>query len=223
MSNKPSNPKDIMGIAKACLSAIPTIALWELGLAMLEGALKYGRHNYRGVGVRASVYYDAQNRHTDAWWEGEDIDPDSGLSHITKAIATLVVLRDAMIRGNFEDDRPPSSAPGWMSRFNDHAAMLLEKYKDRNPKHYTIADMMPEPLQPLDDVQRALDQFDPAPHYHPERPAELNVVYHTDQRPNGQSGYTIGQPHPSQSVGVDAPDAGDIGKPLGAPNDPWAL
>ena len=126
---KPSNPKDRLGVLKACLSVIPFPVLWELGLAMLEGALKYGRHNYRVIGVRASVYYDAvMARHMPAWWEGEDIDADSGLSHVTKAIASLVVLRDAMIRGNWVDDRPPRTDPAVLQEINSKVKALLEKY-----------------------------------------------------------------------------------------------
>lgn len=130
MGKKPSNPKDVVGIKKVPRSVLPLPVLWELGLAMLEGALKYGRHNYRAVGVRASVYYDAANRHLDAWWEGEDFDPDSQLSHVCKAIASLVVLRDGMIRGNWVDDRPPRSQPGIMGQLNNHVELLLKKYPD---------------------------------------------------------------------------------------------
>lgn len=127
--SKPSNPKDAMGILKVPLSTIPIPVLWELGLAMLEGALKYGRHNYRVVGVRASVYYDAvMARHLPAWWEGEDIDPLSGVNHVTKAIASLVVLRDSMIRGNWVDDRPPKSDPALIEQYNQKVKELLEKY-----------------------------------------------------------------------------------------------
>ena len=98
---------------------------------MLEGARKYGRHNYRVSGVRASVYYDAVvNRHLADFWEGEDIDPDSGLSHITKAIAGLVVLRDSMIQGNWIDDRPPPSPPGWLAEMNAKAAAIVAKYPE---------------------------------------------------------------------------------------------
>lgn len=118
---KASNPKDVLGIRKVPRSVIPVAVLWELGdpstipapviwelaVAMFEGALKYARHNYRAVGVRASVYYDALNRHVDAWWDGQDTDPDSDLHHVTKAIATLFILRDSMIRGNWVDDRAP--------------------------------------------------------------------------------------------------------------------
>lgn len=130
-SVKPSNPKDAVGIKKVPASVIPAPVVGELGLAMLEGALKYGRHNYRKVGVRASVYYDAvMARHMPAWWEGEDIDPESGLSHITKAIASLVVLRDSMIRGNWVDDRPPKSNTEWINELNKKAAALIEKYPD---------------------------------------------------------------------------------------------
>jgi len=107
VSRKPSNPKDAIAVRKRKSSTVPQLVLAELGVAMLEGAIKYGRHNYRAIGVKSSVYYDAACGHIDDWWEGEDIDPDSGISHITKAIASLVVLRDSMIFGSLNDDRPP--------------------------------------------------------------------------------------------------------------------
>ena len=109
MTTKDTNPKDAVGTAKwRQFCTVPLPPLWEVGVAMLEGARKYGRHNYRAAGVRASVYIDAAMGHLGQWWEGEDIDKDSGLSHITKAIATLFVMRDAMLMdGMFTDDRPP--------------------------------------------------------------------------------------------------------------------
>lgn len=139
MEVKDTNPKDAIGISKAPMSTVSAAVLMEVGVAMLEGASKYGRHNYRAAGVRASVYYDALMRHAMAWWEGEDNDPDSGMSHVTKAIATLVVLRDAMIQDKFTDDRPPRSAP-FLPALNDTAAALLVKHADKHPRHYTIED-----------------------------------------------------------------------------------
>lgn len=136
---KPSNPKDAIGIKKAPMSTVSAAVMAEVGVAMMEGALKYGRHNYRGVGVRASVYYDATMRHLFSWWEGEDIDPDSGLSHVTKAITSLTVLRDAMIQDMVEDDRPPRSA-NFYKELNERAKKLAEKYEGENPYHYTIKD-----------------------------------------------------------------------------------
>lgn len=136
---KASNPKDVVGSSKAPMSTVSAPVLAEIGVAMLEGALKYGRHNYRAAGVRASVYYDATMRHLMSWWEGEDLDPDSGLSHVTKAITSLVVLRDAMIQGKVVDDRPPGSEDFYTS-LNAHAKWLVEAYGDRAPKHYTRED-----------------------------------------------------------------------------------
>ena len=126
-SVKDSNPKDSIGVKKAPMSTVPSAVVMEIGLAMLEGALKYGRHNYRAIGVRASVYYDAFMRHTMAWWEGEDIDPESGLSHITKALASLAVLRDAMWNDKWVDDRPPSMTDGWVKQLNARAKELIDK------------------------------------------------------------------------------------------------
>lgn len=128
-SIKDSNPKDALGIAKVPMSTIPVPVMMEVALGLMEGGLKYGRHNYRAIGIRFSVYYDAAMRHIGAWWEGEDIDAASGLSHVTKAIATLVVLRDAMIQDKFVDDRPPATL-GFIEELNKKAAKLLEMYPE---------------------------------------------------------------------------------------------
>lgn len=110
MAKEAINPKDAIGRTKwRHYASVPVTVLWELGIAMYEGARKYRRYNYRVARVFASVYLDAAKGHMDQWWEGEDLDPDSGVSHITKAIATLVVMRDAMIQNMLEDDRPPKT------------------------------------------------------------------------------------------------------------------
>ena len=108
--SKESNPKDIRAVKKwGRFSCVPWPVIWEVCAALDEGSRKYGRHNWREAGVLYSVYFDATLRHLTAHWEHEDLDPDSGLSHITKAIASLIVLRDAMIQENYIDDRPPKS------------------------------------------------------------------------------------------------------------------
>lgn len=147
---KPSNPKDAVGIKKTPLSCLSMPVMLEAGVAMLEGALKYGRHNYRVVGVRASVYFDATMRHLASWWEGEDMDPDSGLSHITKAIVSLVVLRDAMLQNMWRDDRPPPAFHGWVDHLNECTKALLEKYPD------SVAPFTKEKPDPVDPVQQAI-------------------------------------------------------------------
>ncbi len=123
------NPKDAIGSAKAPSMTVPTTIQALDGLAMLEGALKYGRHNYRAAPVRASVYVDALERHLKSWIEGEEIDPDSDLPHLAKARACLGIILDAQICGTLIDDRPPAKVPpGFFAECNKKAAALVAKY-----------------------------------------------------------------------------------------------
>jgi hypothetical protein len=103
----------------------------EVGLAMMEGGCKYGTHNYREDGVRASTYINGVWRHLfQQWWDqGEDIDGDSFLNHVTKAIACLVVLRDSMLLGNFIDDRPIKQKDH-IPTFNEAASKLVDMFPD---------------------------------------------------------------------------------------------
>jgi hypothetical protein len=130
-TGKPTNPKDALGIKKAPTHLIPTGPLYEVGLAMLEGGRKYGAHNYRAVGTRATVYYNAIRRHIDAWLEGEDIDPDSGIHHLMKAAACCFVMRDSQLMGNDVDDRP-IQYPGKLdlNELNKQTEVIINKYPD---------------------------------------------------------------------------------------------
>lgn len=125
---KETNPKDAIGVRKVPTHHIPTGPLYYLGLAMLEGAIEYGSHNYREAGCRHSVYYDAAKRHIDAHWEGEDIDPKSGFPHLIKAAACCFVLMDSIMMKNDVDDRPlryPNGLP--IEQFNKMAGQLMDK------------------------------------------------------------------------------------------------
>lgn len=133
MTTKDTNPKDAIGSVKPPLSTIPCPVLFEIGAGMLEGACKYRRHNYRVAGVRTSIYYDAAMRHLMRFWEGEDIDPDSGLPHISKAIASLIVLRDSQMIGNVVDDRPPASNPNWFKEAEQRAKDVLARFPNPLP------------------------------------------------------------------------------------------
>lgn len=136
LSEKETNPKDAMGMKKGPISTVSSMVLAEMGLGMAEGGLKYGRHNYRVSGIRASVYFDACFRHLNKWWEGEDIDADSGLNHITKALCSLSVLRDAMLSDMWTDDRPPSTCPeGFWEGIDASMLALIKKYPKSVPAY----------------------------------------------------------------------------------------
>lgn len=142
---KESNPKSKAALVKLSSSCISQLVMMELTVAMGEGSIKYGRHNYREEGVLYSTYYDATRRHLDWFWEGQDIDVASGLHHVTKAISSLIVLRDAMIMGLAIDNRPPSLPP---DEFDAFVADLearhqenLKRYQHMNPKHITSSNV----------------------------------------------------------------------------------
>lgn len=124
-----TNPKDAVGRTKVPFSTLPFPPLAEAAVAMFEGASKYGRHNYRAASVAASVYFDAALRHLISWYEGEDIDSDSGISHVTKAIASLLILRDAQLLEKCIDDRPIRSTEKFsLSSLQPDIAALAAKH-----------------------------------------------------------------------------------------------
>lgn len=141
MSTKPSNPKDLIGSSKIPIHLWPTTATLMGALGFLDGALKYGRSNFREVGVRASIYYDAARRHLDAWFEGEDIDPDSGLPHLAHALACLGILVDAEAAEKLNDDRMVAGGyRNLLDQLTPHVERLKQKHGDKQVKHYTIED-----------------------------------------------------------------------------------
>lgn len=140
-SEKPSNPKDLIGSDKVPLHLWPETASVLGSLALLDGALKYGRGNFRAVGVRASIYYDAARRHLAKLFAGEDLDKDSGLPHEAHILACMAIIIDARAVGKLTDDRDYNSGfVKLLGEMEPHVARLKAKYKDKNPKHYTIAD-----------------------------------------------------------------------------------
>lgn len=132
-----TNPKDGIGIRKwRQYAVVPCSFVWGMGVAMLEGALKYGRHNYRVAGVRASVYVDAAKGHIDQFWEGEDLDPDSQLHHILKAGASLAVLYDGIAYENWVDDRPPKmNLDAFRKEMQQAVDTVFDKYPDAVPPY----------------------------------------------------------------------------------------
>lgn len=139
--SKPTNPKDMIGSDKLPLHLWPTTATALGCLGLLDGALKYGRANFRAVGVRTTIYVDACLRHLYKFFEGEDIDPDSGLPHLSHALACLAIIVDAQAAGKLNDDRNIAGGyPALVAELTPHVKRLKEKYQDRHPRHYTIVD-----------------------------------------------------------------------------------
>jgi hypothetical protein len=139
---KPVNPRDGIGNTKLPLHLWPTPATAHGCLALLDGMLKYGRLNWRGTDVRASVYVGALMRHAAEWMEGQTSDPKSGLHPLAHALACIAILLDAEAAGTLIDDR---NYPGGYAELTEalrpHVARLQALYADvKAPHHWTIQD-----------------------------------------------------------------------------------
>jgi len=101
------NPKLIRALkdGKAPLEYLVT-TVWPGDARVHEsGALKYGRDNWREDRILASTYKGAMLRHLKAWAEGEDVDPDSGESHLYHIRACCAIVLDSEMHDTLIDDR----------------------------------------------------------------------------------------------------------------------
>lgn len=71
---------------------------------LMHGAAKYREWNW-AEGGDYSRLYNAAMRHLTAWWDGEDLDPDSGLNHLGHAACCVLFLLELQLRDIPEDNR----------------------------------------------------------------------------------------------------------------------
>jgi hypothetical protein len=85
---------------------LPVEALEGVSAVLSYGSKKYGDRNWE-KGMSYSRPYAACLRHLFAWWRGEDIDPETGLSHLDHALCCLLFLSTFVKRRvTTFDDRP---------------------------------------------------------------------------------------------------------------------
>jgi hypothetical protein len=143
--SKPTNPKDAIGATKLPLHLVPATLKVYACLAFVEGAAKYGAYNWRVAGVRASIYKSALERHLEKWWNGEWEDPVTHVPHLASLIACAGILLDAKLCNKLTDDRPPAVALSEdVDRLEATVKHLLALHADKSPRHWTIADIVPE-------------------------------------------------------------------------------
>lgn len=98
---------------KPAISLLPTSMLMEVGQVLTFGAEKYEAHNWR-KGIHLSRLMSASLRHILAFNEGENIDSESGLSHLAHAICNLAFALEQIknpVRYDTYDDRYFNSLP----------------------------------------------------------------------------------------------------------------
>jgi hypothetical protein len=89
---------------KPMVDLLPTLALLGVSQVLTFGAKKYAPHNWR-KGLKYSRLLAASMRHIFAFVGGEDLDPESGLSHIDCATCSLLFLSELQKTGGGTDDR----------------------------------------------------------------------------------------------------------------------
>lgn len=115
------NPKTQYGDGKPQMQLVPPVVLVHMGEVMRLGAEKYGPYNWRERTVSSSVYAGAMHRHLAAWYDGEDLDPESGAPHLAHIMACAAILLDAQSIDRLNDDRPSPGESSRVIRFYEKA------------------------------------------------------------------------------------------------------
>ena len=89
---------------KPRMDLLPPEMLLGTAKVMAYGAKKYSANNW-AHGADWSRYYAAMMRHVVAFWSGEDVDDESGMSHLHHASCCLSFLIAYEARGIGNDDR----------------------------------------------------------------------------------------------------------------------
>ena len=79
--------------------------LFAIGDVMTQGALKYDDWNWY-KGMSWSRVYGSLQRHVNDWYNGVDIDPESGKSPLWHAACCIMFLIVYQEQGKGTDDRP---------------------------------------------------------------------------------------------------------------------
>lgn len=123
---KDTNPKSAAARAKASLSLVPSVAIFEMAQAFRDGAEKYGPYNWRKDPVSISVYLDAAFRHMELYRVGQDTASDSKLKHVVHAMSCFAILLDAELCGTLIDDRDKMEDPSLLEDFLEHCRVINE-------------------------------------------------------------------------------------------------
>jgi len=92
------------------LGALDPRSLLEIAEVAGTGAeAKYSRYNFM-LGYDWSLSFDALCRHLLAFWDGEDLDMESGLPHMAHVGWHAAALLTFMRRHPELDDRPPRAS-----------------------------------------------------------------------------------------------------------------
>lgn len=93
-----------MSQRKTRFDLVPFEAVAQIADVLEFGADKYEANNWCR-GAHWSRYFSALCRHVFAWWRGEDLDPETGISHLAHAGCCLLFLMEYQRNAWGSDDR----------------------------------------------------------------------------------------------------------------------
>ena len=77
---------------KPRMSLLPKGALSAVIRVLEFGATKYQADGWKHVHNAKTRYYDAMQRHIEAWWQGEQKDSETGESHLAHVVCCALFL-----------------------------------------------------------------------------------------------------------------------------------
>jgi hypothetical protein len=96
--------KSAESASKARFDLVPWAAIEEIAQVLTFGGKKYGDNNWCR-GARWGRYFAGLCRHIFAWWQGENLDPETGYSHLAHAGCCLIFLMEYQRNSWGTDDR----------------------------------------------------------------------------------------------------------------------
>ena len=92
------------GSKLARFDLIPQRPLWLLAELYGQGAKKYSENNWRG-GYKWSLSFAAAQRHLNKFWDGENVDKETGVPHPINATFHCLALTEYIVTHPEKDDR----------------------------------------------------------------------------------------------------------------------
>ena len=86
---------------------VPPAAIKAIAEVFAFGAEKYSPNNWRfdGDTTDHSRTYASVQRHLNSYWDGEDLDPESGKLHLAHALTQTIILLTHVMDNPEMDDR----------------------------------------------------------------------------------------------------------------------
>ena len=124
---------------KPKLHLLPPKAVIEVGKVLTFGAAKYDPENWKKVPDLQNRYTSAALRHIFAHMDGEELDPETKLSHLAHAMCCLLFKLEIELEERLKEEEPretDGSEHSTRNRFAESNGKLNEAdYKERSLQH----------------------------------------------------------------------------------------